>query len=289
MTSNIVPKGSLNTASAPEEMYLDFEKIVDMKLEDESEMELLRFLASQITPYSEFQSRAFVINTELTDHRKIQQIALEIRGRITGTADSHYIVKKAEIQKKMYVRDLEAETDPLKQEMIQLEIDKIDFDVNNSKLIQYQTQLEISKLIKLLKEIAPENTYETIRNYKDNWEEKEEEYWTKRFGKQSMMDILLSGKIQSGNLDSIIGMPEASQKKVIGWALLQTQKMEKGITEIGEAVRNVLIEHEKLETPMELPNITGISGIYGGLASQTVKTLQIGQDGVVKATNIKNS
>ena len=280
MASNLVPKGTLDRADAPEDLFINYDKLVDLRIEDPADKEIINHLNSVITPYSEFQSRAFIINNEVTDHRKIQQVALEVRARIMGTGDSHYRIKKADIEKRKLERKLATETDELERELLQLEIDKTEFDIENTKLLQYQTQLEIKKLLNLLKEIVPENTLEVLKHYKDNWEEKEEEYWTKRFGKQAMMDILMSGKIQSGNLDSIIGMPQDAQRKVIGYALLQTQKLEKGITQIAEAVRNVLISQENTETPYEIPNITGITGEYGGSVNPVTETLLEGMNRV---------
>lgn len=280
MPSNLVPKGTLNRADAPEDLFINFDKLVDLKLEDEGDKEIIRHLNSVITPYSEFQSRAFIINNEVTDHRKIQQVALEVKARIMGTGDSHYRIKKADIEKRKLQRKLESETDDLERELIQLEIDKTDFDIENTKLLQYQTQLEIKKLLNLLKEIVPENTLEVLKHYKDDWEEKEEDYWTKRFGRQAMMDVMMTGKIQSGNLDSIIGMPQEAQRKVVGYALLQTQKLEKGIAQIAEAVRNVLVEQEKKETPYEIPNITGITGVYGGNVDNATTNLVEGMESV---------
>lgn len=287
MPNITVPNGSLSGASAPEDLFLKLDDLIDLRTESEEDRKLIEFCSSQITPYSEFQSKSFVVNTEVTDHRKIQQVALEIRARIVGTGDSHYQTKKAEIEIRKLERSLAQEQDPLEKELLELEIEKRKFDVQNTKLIQYQSQLEIKKLLNILKEIAPNNTLEAIKNYKDNWEEKEEEYWTKRMGKQAMMDIMMSGKIQTGVLDSIIGMPLESQKKVVGYALLQTQKMEKGITQIGEAVRNVLLANEANEGTFELPSITGLTGEYGANVDSVTKSLEVGRDGVVKAIGNK--
>lgn len=276
MGNHIVPSTDVKRALAPQEFNLDYEKVIDLKVRSDEDAEIIKFLTSVITPYSEFQSKAFVINTEVTDHRKIQQCALEIKARIQGLAESTYKVKKAEIQKRQLQRDLEKEEDDLERELLQLEIDKISFDIQQTKLLQEQSNYEIMNFLDICKQIAPENTLETILSYKDNWEEKEEEYWVKRFGKQAMYDILLSGKVQTGNLDAIIGMPIESQQKAISYAILQTQKMEKGITELSEAVRNVLLSsNDTTEKLYELPDISGITGVYGGKPHESNKTLQI--------------
>lgn len=274
MANQIVPTDRIKRALAPDEFTIDYEKMLDLKVTSQEDADLVKFLTSVITPYSTFQSKSFVINTEVTDHRKIQQVGLEIKARILGLADSTYKIKKAEIEKKKLQRALDLEEDDLEKELIELEIKKIDFDVAQTKLLQEQSNYEINNFLEIAKQIAPNNTLETIKSYKDNWEEKEEEYWVKRFGKQAMYDVLLSGKIQTGNLDAIIGMPIEAQQKVISYALLQTQRMEEGISELGEAVRNVLLQSPKDREPYQLPDISGIVGNYGGKATPSIQQLE---------------
>lgn len=274
MANQIVPTDRIKRALAPDEFTIDYEKMLDLKVTSQEDADLVKFLTSVITPYSTFQSKSFVINTEVTDHRKIQQVGLEIKARILGLADSTYKIKKAEIEKKKLQRALDLEEDDLEKELIELEIKKIDFDVAQTRLLQEQSNYEINNFLEIAKQIAPNNTLETIKSYKDNWEEKEEEYWVKRFGKQAMYDVLLSGKIQTGNLDAIIGMPIEAQQKVISYALLQTQRMEEGISELGEAVRNVLLQSPKDREPYQLPDISGIVGNYGGKATPSIQQLE---------------
>ena len=271
MPSHIVPLDRIKRSQAPEEFNIDYENMLDLKVSSKEDAAIIKFLSSVITPYSTFQSRSFVINTEVTDHRKIQQVGLEIKARVLGLADSTYKIKKAEIEMKKIQRALELEEDELEKELMELEIKKIGFDVAQTKLLQEQSNYEINNFLEIAKEIAPENTLETIKDYKDNWEEKE--YWIKRFGKQAMYDVMLSGKIQSGNLDSIIGMPLEAQQKVISYALLQTQRMEHGISELSEAVRHVLTQSPDDRQPYQLPDITGVVGTYGG--SSTLSTQQL--------------
>jgi len=274
MPSHIVPLDRIKRSQAPEEFNIDYENLLDLKVTSKEDADIVKFLSSVITPYSIFQSRSFVINTEVTDHRKLQQVGLEIKARILGLADSTYKIKKAEIEVRKIQRALELEEDELEKELMELEIKKISFDVAQTKLLQEQSNYEINNFLEIAKEIAPENTLETIKNYKDNWEEKEEEYWIKRFGKQAMYDVMLSGKIQSGNIDSIIGMPLEAQQKVISYAMLQTQRMEHGISELGEAVRHVLTTTPENRQPYQLPDITGVVGTYGGKSTLSTQQLE---------------
>jgi hypothetical protein len=282
--TSIVPAGGLeNTFKVPDDIRIDIRNYVDLKVRSEDDLELLEYLSSEITPYSQFQSEAFVINSEVTDHRKIQQVSLEVRARMRGLQQAQYDIKKAEIKIKKFQRALAEETDDLERELLELEIQNVEYDIKMTKVVMEQSHIEMQTHLAILKKIAPENTLDVLKNYKENWEEKEKEYWTKRMGKQAMMDMLMTGKIQSGNLDSLIGMPEDARKAAIGYALLQTAKVEKGIAELADAVRNVLIENEKLEKPFELANVAEITGAFGGQTSEATETLKLGQQGIEAA------
>jgi hypothetical protein len=284
MSTNIIPTGGLeNTFKVAEDLRIDIRNYVDLKVRSEEDLELLEYLTSEITPYSQFQSESFVINSEVTDHRKIQQVSLEVRARMRGLQQSQYDIKKAEIKIKKFQRSLAEETDDLERELLELEISNVQYDIKTTKVIMEQTHIEMQTHLAILKKIAPENTLDVLKTYKDNWEEKEKEYWTKRMGKQAMMDMLMTGKIQSGNLDSLIGMPEDARQAAIGYAILQTAKVEKGIAELADVVRNVLIENEKLEKPFELANVAEITGAFGGQTSRATETLKLGQQGIEAA------
>jgi hypothetical protein len=286
MSTKIVPADGLEkTFKVPDNLRVDIRNYVDLKVRSEEDAEILEYLTSEITPYSQFQSESFVINSEVTDHRKIQQVSLEVRARMRALQQCQYDIKKAELKIKKFQRALAEETDDIEQELLELEIKNIEYDIKTTTVVMEQSHIELQTHLAILRKIAPENTLEVLKHYKDNWEEKEKEYWTKRMGKQAMMDLLMTGKIQSGNLDSLLGMPEDTRKAAIGYALLQTSKVEKGITELADAVRNVLIANEKLEKPFELANVTEITGEYGGKTSDATETLKLGQEGVKAAIN----
>ena len=124
MPSHIVPLDRIKRSQAPEEFNIDYENMLDLKVSSKEDAAIIKFLSSVITPYSTFQSRSFVINTEVTDHRKIQQVGLEIKARVLGLADSTYKIKKAEIEMKKIQRALELEEDELEKELMELEIKK---------------------------------------------------------------------------------------------------------------------------------------------------------------------
>lgn len=274
--------GYLQASSTPEDKKFDISTYIKAETSSEEDQEIMNFLATEITPYSEFQSESFVINNEVTDHRKIQQIGLEIRSRVDILAEAQYALDKLDVKMRKYKRDITKETDDLERELLEIELKKCEYDWAQAEVRMSQTNMELQKFVNIAKKVAPENTLETIKNYKDNWEEKEKEYWAKRMGRQAMYDMLTTGKIGTGNLESIMQMPADVQKATIAYALANSSKMEKGIAEIQDATRNLLISNAKHEKPFELPNITGIVGDYGGKSTVENFLTQIGVEDVQK-------
>ena len=272
----------LSGSQTPKKVKFDIREYVSMAVEDEADKDILNYLSTEMTPYSEFQSTAFVINNEVTDHRKIQQVGLEVRTRLDILVEAEYALDKLDVKIRKLLRDIENETDDLEKELLEIELKKHRYDDAQARVRMAQTHMEIAKFVKILKKIAPENTLETIQSYKENWEEREADYWAKRMGKQAMLDMLTTGKISSGNMDSILGMPQELQKATIAYALAQSSKMEKGIAEIQDATRNLLIANEQHEKPFELPNITGVTGEYGGESTIDNFLTQLGVNDVKK-------
>lgn len=283
MANDLAPRGSLTGNITPEHIKVNLQEYVRTKTENPEDEAILNFLASEITPYSTFQSEAFVIANELTDHRKIQQCALELRSRMNSLNEAQYQHDKVEIEMKKFQRQLDTETDDLERQLLHLEIKKREYDLAQTRIRCEQMHMEVQRFLNLVKKIAPGNTLEKIQNYKDNWEEKDREYWIKRMGKQAMLDILASGRIQNGNLDAILGMPLDVQQEVIAYAMMNTARVEKGMSEIQETVRDVLINNEKHEQRMTLPDITGITGEYGGPTQSKINTATLGLEDAKKA------
>lgn len=292
MANEKVQPGSLSTYNTPDDMRFDMSEYVDVKVESEEDAELIRYLSNETTAYSQFQTESFVVNGEITDHRKIRQIGLEVRQRMVSLGDQKHQLKKAEIKIKKLQRRLDQEEDDLERELLEEEIKKTKFDIAYTTQVTNQNNVEIKKFLEILKKIAPENTMQALEHYKDNWEEKETEYWSQRMAKQAMMDMMTMGKISSGNMESIMGMPTEIQQKTIAQAIANVAQMEKGILQIQDNVRNLLISHEqqnKDDSPLALPNILGRDGTYGGEAEKNNIKVSIGEDGGIKAIENKPS
>jgi hypothetical protein len=166
---------------------------------------------------SDFQSRYFVVNSQVTDYRRVRQALLEIETRIAAKKQIERNVRKTETQKKIHVRDLTLETDSLKKELIQLDIDQCDYDLSVYQK-KYRICLEeLDQFAKIVKDLVPDFT--TLETYKQQNDEEERNYWVTRLAKQATMDLITIGRIGQGNLDSIAMMPLTDQQETIKAAL----------------------------------------------------------------------
>jgi len=290
MANQKVDKNVLDSYSTPEDMRFDMSEYVDVRVASDEDADLIKYLANETTAYSGTQIEAFVVNGEVTDHRKIRQIAIEIRQRMVSLGDNKFQVKKAENRIKKLKRLIEKEEDDLEIELYEEEIQKAHFDIAYTKQNMLQNEVEIKRFLEVLKKINPngqESTMHMLEHYKDDWEKKEEEYWSQRMAKQAMMDMMTMGKISSGNLESIMGMPLPLQNKTIAQAITNAAQMEKGIMGIQNKVRGLLAEQEKNNPDGDLPHLLGIDGDYGGEKTKTQLKIGVDENNGIKAIENK--
>ena len=183
---------------------------------------------------SDFQSRYFVVNSQVTDYRRVRQALLEIETRIAAKKQILRDTKRTEIEKQIKLRDLELETRALEREIILLDIDQLEYDLSVYEKKIRVVREELDEFAKLVMEIVP--TVAELETYRDHNEELEREYWIHRMGKQATVDMVTTGRIGAGNLDSIAMMSPEDQALTIGTALLNSKKLTSGIQKIEEAI-----------------------------------------------------
>lgn len=183
---------------------------------------------------SDFQSRYFVVNSQVTDYRRVRQALLEIETRIAAKKQIVRDCKKSEVQMLIKQRDLEAETRDLERELILLDIDQLQYDISVYTKKLRIVEEELDAFAKLVIEIVP--TVADLETYKEHNEELEREYWIYRMAKQASVDMVTTGRIGAGNLDSIAMMSPNDQALTIGSALLNSKKLTSGINKLEEAI-----------------------------------------------------
>ena len=179
---------------------------------------------------SDFQSRYFVVNSQVTNYRRVRQALLEIETRIAAKKQIERSRRKTEVQKQIFERDYHSEQDELKRELILVDIQQCDYDLSVYDK-KYRVCLEeLQKFAQIVKDIVPDVT--TLETYKEHNEVEERNYWIARMAKQATMDLMTIGRIGSGNLDSIAMMPIQDQQETIKAALKYNGLLTKGISAI---------------------------------------------------------
>ena len=176
---------------------------------------------------SDFQSRYFVVNSQVTNYRRVRQALLEIETRIAAKKQIERNRRKTEVQKQILQRDYANESDELQRELISVDIEQCDYDLSVYEK-KYRVCLEeLQKFAQIVKDIVPDVT--TLETFKEHNEVEERNYWIARMAKQATMDLMTIGRIGSGNLDSIAMMPIEDQQETIKAALKYNGLLTKGI------------------------------------------------------------
>ena len=183
---------------------------------------------------SDFQSRYFVVNSQATDYRRVRQALLEIETRIAAKKQIIRDTKRTEVKLKIKEKELVAQSDDLEKELILLDIDQLQYDISVYAKKLRIVEEELDQFSKLILEIVP--TVEELETYKEHNDELEREYWISRMAKQASVDMITTGRIGAGNLDSIAMMASQDQVLTIGSALLNSKKLTSGINKIEEAL-----------------------------------------------------
>jgi hypothetical protein len=154
---------------------------------------------------SDFQIKNFVVNAQLTPLKQLQQAAMEAQVRAANIKKSAYELKKTEIKIKM----LELAREQIQDE---LELAKIDLDLiaarEKTEAILKENK-RISRELKSFQDVLDFfNENYDIEKMIDMQDTLDIDYWVKRLSKQAAMDIISTGRIQSGNLSAMLDMPE---------------------------------------------------------------------------------
>lgn len=176
---------------------------------------------------SRFQNEHFVSGSQITPYKKVQQSLLELQVRNHGKVELEYKLKKAIIQRKKLERDFKNATDELDIELIQVELDKTNYDISLYEKKQETYKREISEFCNIIREqIDPEKD---IQFYLSTDEEEERKYWITRMAKQAAVDLHCYGRIGSGNLDSIINLSPEDQVQVLQGAVHHSSLLTAGV------------------------------------------------------------
>ena len=223
------------------------------------------------------QIKNFVVNSHVTDKRKLRQVLVEVERRNHDRKKCVLDRKRKEteiarLQDKVNVTD-----DPYERRLMELDIEEFELDRNKYNVTLHQYDNELAAFMDWINKNW--GSIEEVEKAAEYTEEDERKYWIARMGKQAAIDVYTTGKIGTGNLDSIAMMREDDQ-----FATLNVTMQYAGLLNVSIAkIQNELKPHlDKLMTDgtsTRVPTMEGIEDslnlkLYDQLAGNEQKSLQ---------------
>lgn len=178
-------------------------------------------------PQTEFQCNHFVSGSHATLYRQVRQSLLEISTRQHGIEKINISVKRTKIQIEKCKKKIEETDDVFEKQLAEIEIEDLSIDLCVWKKKLEQAHIELKYFLDFVKNVCADET-EAERYFELN-EEEEHKYWIARLAKQLSIDIITSGRLGSGNLDSILQLPESDQIKTMQLALNYSGAINAGV------------------------------------------------------------
>lgn len=176
---------------------------------------------------TKYQNQNFVVGTQITPFKKVQQALLELQSRDNTRVELQYRLDKNSIDIKKLNRQLKLATDPLDKEMIEVEIEKAYYDRSIWEQKVVVCKREIANFTGQLEEMVDKS--KGIEYYLDTNEEEDKKYWISRMAKQAACDMISFGHVGTGNMDSIMNLPPDDQIQVLSGAVHHSSLIGAGV------------------------------------------------------------
>ena len=223
------------------------------------------------------QIKNFVVNSHVTDKRKLRQVLVEVERRNHDRKKVVLDKKRKEVEIARLQDRLNVTDDPYERQLMEFDIEEYKLDLNKFQVSLHQYDNEMQAFMDWINKNW--SSMEEVEKASEYTEEDERKYWIARMGKQAAMDVYTTGKIGTGNLDSIAMMREDDQ-----FATLNVTMQYAGLLNVSIAkIQNELKPHlDKLMvdgTSTRVPTMEGIEEslnlkLYDQLAGNEQKSLQ---------------
>jgi len=206
------------------------------------------------------QIKNFVVNSHVTDKRKLRQVLVEVERRNHDRKKCVLDRKRKETEIARLQARLEIVEDPYERKLMELDIEEFELDRNKYNVTLHQYDNELAAFMDWINKHW--ETIEEVEKAAEYTEEDERKYWIARMGKQAAIDVYTTGKIGTGNLDSIAMMREDDQFATLNVAMQYSGLLSAGIAKI----QNELKPHlDKLMMDGTSPRIPTMEGIEDSL------------------------
>lgn len=202
--------------------------------------DLIKFACEKSNATTSFKIKYFVGGAQLTPYATLKQWLMELRAREESIRTLEYQLKKHALEIKIEKEKIEFASSDLQKELIELEVeDKTKDHVRYERSVR-DAHEELQTLLTIIKEFLdsehgklPDGTplMEVFGN-KELEERLEAEYWTVRMAKQAALDVMFYGRVNEGNMDSIMMMNPEQQKQVLTMAAHHALEMDRGFASL---------------------------------------------------------
>ena len=237
---------------------------------DKFDEALMAWSEQQHFGQTKFQNEYFVVNSQVSPYRQVRQAMMEIQGRTNALQKTTIQFKRClnDIARVTAARDKEKDEFHKVDRQYELELLYLDKQIWLNKI--HQCKEELNGFFAIIKEKAgTENPEEIVKILEDKELESMEEhkYWIARMGKQSAIDLLTTGRIQAGNLESILQMAPEDQAAVTDLAMTYSTAVNKSIGGIKEAAE------ERVEKMLDgkPPQLFDTAGVLSDYAHNNLK------------------
>jgi len=206
------------------------------------------------------QIKNFVVNSHVTDKRKLRQVLVEVERRNHDRKKCVLDRKRKETEIARLKDKVNITDDPYERRLMELDIEEFELDRNKYNVTLHQYDNELAAFMDWINKNW--GSMEEVEKAAEYTEEDERKYWIARMGKQAAMDVYTTGKIGTGNLDSIAMMREDDQFATLNVAMQYSGLLSAGIAKI----QNELKPHlDKLMMDGTSPRIPTMEGIEDSL------------------------
>ena len=183
---------------------------------------------------TEYECEHFVADPQLTPWRKVRQALMELETRYHAYMENRNSLRKAEILRKRLNRDMPLLPDELDRELMQIDMEKNDYDIGIWKRKLRQSELELKYFLNVVDKYVDDE--HPLEYYCQENHQEVRMYWIARMGKQAAMDIISYGRIGSGNMTSIMDMAEEDQVEALGIAVKYSGMIGGGIDKLNKMI-----------------------------------------------------
>ena len=223
------------------------------------------------------QIKNFVVNSHVTDKRKLRQVLVEVERRNHDRKKVVLDKKRKEVEIARLQDRLNVTEDPYERQLMEFDIEEYKLDLNKFQVSLHQYDNEMAAFMDWINKNW--SSMEEVEKASEYTEEDERKYWIARMGKQAAMDVYTTGKIGTGNLDSIAMMREDDQFATLNVAMQYSGLLNVGISKIQNELKPHLDKLMIDGTSTRIPTMEGIEDslnlkLYDQLAGNEQKSLQ---------------